>query len=108
MLRMLWHTTHTHSEHPYVVHELLFPGEQPSVPADVPELEHPAINGVDEMDVRAQSECVGQDIRCDDHGFWKRIVDVDPDTSWGVQVDAGPIEHRGPLSPSPSSSLYPC
>lgn len=108
---MLWHTTHTHSEHPYVVHELLFPGEQPSVPADVPDsrnLELPASDRVDELDVRAQSECVGQDIRCDDHGFWKRIVDVVPDTSWGVQVDAGPIEHRGPLSPSPSSSLCPC
>ena len=48
MLRMLWHMTHTRSQFPYVVHELLFPGEQPSVPADVPE------HGADEADVRRE------------------------------------------------------
>ncbi|KAI0716034.1 beta-lactamase-like protein [Cerioporus squamosus] len=99
MLRMLWHMTHTHSEHPYVVHELLFPGEQPSVAADV----QPEGDGqeavMDEIDIRRESECVGQDIRCDEQGFWRGIVDISSDAGshhWGVVVDAGPIQHRDP------------
>ncbi|KAH9903124.1 beta-lactamase-like protein [Cubamyces lactineus] len=92
MLRTLWHLTHTHSEHPYVVHELLFPGEEPSVEANVP-----VDYDTDEVDVRRESECVGMDIRCDEDGFWRGIVDV-PATRHkrGVLVDAGPIEHRDP------------
>ncbi|KAI0742085.1 beta-lactamase-like protein [Daedaleopsis nitida] len=94
MLRMLWHMTHTHSEHPYVVNELLFPGEQPSVAADV--AEEP---GADETDVRRESECVGRDIWCDENGFWRGIIDISPGErhyQWGAIVDAGPIQHRDP------------
>ena len=60
MLRMLWHMTHTHSEHPYVVHELLFPGEQPSVAADGRPGGYDQETVVDEMDVRRESECAGR------------------------------------------------
>ena len=98
MLRMLWHMTHTHSEHPYVVHELLFPGEQPSVAADGRPGGYDQETVVDEMDVRRESECAGRDIRCDEQGFWRSIVDIAPNTGfqqWGVVVDAGPIEHCG-------------
>ncbi|KAI0641570.1 beta-lactamase-like protein [Trametes meyenii] len=92
MLRSLWHLTHTHSEHAYVVHELLFAGEKPSVPADVLRGED-----VDEVDVRRDSECVGRDIWCDEQGFWRGIVDIAA-TRYrrGALVDAGPIEHRDP------------
>lgn len=93
MLRMLWHMTHTHSEHPYVVNELLFPGEQPSIAANVSD--EP---GTDETDVRRESECIGRDIWCDENGFWRSIVDIPPDNRhhlWGAIVDAGPIQHRG-------------
>ncbi|RPD64308.1 hypothetical protein L227DRAFT_650479 [Lentinus tigrinus ALCF2SS1-6] len=99
MLRMLWYMTHTHSEHPYVVHELLFPGEQPSVPAEVRLEEDEQGTPVDEMDVRRESECVGRDIWCDEEGFWRGIVDIAPSSGfqhWGAVVDAGPIEHRDP------------
>ncbi|KAI9066937.1 hypothetical protein FKP32DRAFT_1589119 [Trametes sanguinea] len=93
MLRTLWHLTHTHSEHPYAVHELLFKGEQPSVAADVSESDE----RVNDVDVRRESECVGRDIWCDDDGFWRGIVDVPADRHrWGALVDAGPIEHRDP------------
>ena len=95
---MLWHMTHTHSEHPYVVHELLFPGEQPSVAADGRPGGYDQETVVDAMDVRRESECAGRDIRCDEQGFWRSIVDIAPNTGfqqWGVVVDAGPIEHRG-------------
>ncbi|KAI0631875.1 beta-lactamase-like protein [Trametes polyzona] len=92
MLRSLWHLTHTHSEHPYAVHELLFPGEAPSVPADVQEG-----SDADEVDVRRESECVGRDIWCDAQGFWRGVVDISPSRHrWGMLVDAGPIEHRDP------------
>ncbi|RDX54369.1 hypothetical protein OH76DRAFT_1398686 [Lentinus brumalis] len=98
MLRMLWHMTHTHSEHPYVVHELLFPGEQPSVAADVQPGEDGQEAAVDDMDVRGESECVGQDFSCDEAGFWRGIVDISPGAGhhWGAVVDAGPILHRDP------------
>ncbi|EJF58567.1 hypothetical protein DICSQDRAFT_90353, partial [Dichomitus squalens LYAD-421 SS1] len=95
MLRMLWHITHTHSEFAYVVHELLFPGEQPSVPAEVRTNQE----SVDEVDVRSESECVGRDIWCDEQGFWRGLVDMSPKQAhclWGAVVDAGPIEHRDP------------
>nr|VWP00633.1 60 kDa chaperonin (GroEL protein) (Protein Cpn60) [Ganoderma boninense] len=95
MLRMLWHITHSHSEFAYVVHELLFEGEQPSVAADVP----PEREGADEADIRRESECVGRDIWCDGQGFWKGIVDMNAKQShglWGAVVDAGPIQHRDP------------
>ncbi|KAI1786425.1 hypothetical protein LXA43DRAFT_1033692 [Ganoderma leucocontextum] len=95
MLRMLWHITHSHSEFAYVVHELLFDGEQPSVAADV---QH-GQDGMDEGDIRCDSECVGRDIWCDEQGFWKGIVDVTSQQAhglWGAVVDAGPIQHRDP------------
>ena len=94
MLRMLWHITHSRSEFAYAAHELLFDGELPSVAADVQEGQE----GVDEADVRSESECVGQDIWCDEQGFWKGIVDVTAKQAhglWGAVVDAGPIQHRG-------------
>ena len=90
MLRMLWHTTHTHSEHSFAVHELLFPGQEPSVPADVKD------DGADPVDIRRESECVGRDFRCDDDGFWRAVVSHNPKYNhYGVVVDAGPILHRG-------------
>ena len=94
MLRMLWHITHSHSEFAYAAHELLFDGEQPSVAADV----QPDQEGVDESDIRRESECVGRDIWCDEQGFWKGIVDMTAKQAhglWGAIVDAGPIQHRG-------------
>ncbi|KAH9846353.1 beta-lactamase-like protein [Lenzites betulinus] len=94
MLRSLWHLTHTHSEHAFVVHELLFSGQQPSVAADsdVPDGE-----GADEADVRRESECVGRDIWCDDQGFWRGIITQPASRhGWGALLDAGPIEHRDP------------
>ncbi|KAI0658200.1 hypothetical protein C8Q70DRAFT_1055198 [Cubamyces menziesii] len=80
------------SAHLYVVHELLFPGEEPSVEANVSE-----DCDTDEADVRRESECAGMDIRCDEDGFWHGIVDV-PATQRkrGAFVDAGPIEQRDP------------
>ncbi|KAI0749184.1 beta-lactamase-like protein [Daedaleopsis nitida] len=91
MLRTLWHATHTHSEHAFVVHELLFPGEDASVLADAQEGE------VDEADVRRESECVGRDITVDEDGFWTSIFSIPPKYSHcGVVVDAGPILHRDP------------
>ncbi|EIW53109.1 uncharacterized protein TRAVEDRAFT_175259 [Trametes versicolor FP-101664 SS1] len=92
MLRTLWHLTHTHSEHAFVVHELLFVGETPSVAADVSQGAD-----VDEANVRRESECVGRDFWCDAQGFWRGIIEV-PATRHrqGVLVDAGPIEHRDP------------
>ena len=89
MIRMLWNVTHTHSQFSYVVHELLFNGEEPSVAADVPP------GSSDEFDVRSASECIGRDIRCDAHGYWRRIVHIEPRGRWGAIVDAGPIQHRG-------------
>ena len=94
MLRTLWRITHSHSEFSYAAHELLFDGEQPSVAADVQDGQE----GVDEADVRSESECVGRDIWCDEQGFWKGIVDVSAKQAhglWGAVVDAGPIQHRG-------------
>ncbi|KAJ8453976.1 hypothetical protein ONZ51_g13296 [Trametes cubensis] len=81
-----------HDAHLYVVHELLFPGEEPSVEANVSE-----DCDTDEADVRRESECAGMDIRCDEDGFWHGIVDV-PATQRkrGAFVDAGPIEQRDP------------
>ncbi|KAI0787267.1 beta-lactamase-like protein [Fomes fomentarius] len=91
MIRMLWYTTHTHSEHSFVVHELLFPGQQPSIPADVHE------GDANEVDVRRESECLGRDIPCDKNGFWKGVVTLPPKkTHGGFTVDAGPILHRDP------------
>lgn len=87
---MLWYTTHTHSEHSFVVHELLFPGQQPSIPADVRE------GDANEVDVRRESECIGRDIPCDKNGFWKGVVTLpSKHTHGGLTVDAGPILHRG-------------
>ncbi|KAI0822037.1 beta-lactamase-like protein [Trametes gibbosa] len=92
MLRSLWHLTHTHSEHAFVVHELLSIGQSPSVAADVPEGQ-----GADEADVRRESECVGRDIWCDAQGFWRGIIEQPASRhKWGVLLDAGPIEHRDP------------
>ena len=93
MLRTLWHVTHTRSENSFVVHELLFAAELPSVPADVVEN-----SGANEVDVRRDSECIGRDIWCDEQGFWRGIVSVDARRHHtGVLVDAGPIIHRGAL-----------
>ncbi|KAI0759530.1 hypothetical protein BD413DRAFT_651103 [Trametes elegans] len=76
----------------FAVHELLFPGQQPSVAADVADIEE-----ADEIDVRRESECIGRDIWCDDQGFWRGIVDIPSNRHrWGALVDAGPIEHRDP------------
>jgi ribonuclease Z len=62
----------------YAVHELLTP-EDPVTPCEPPEILH-------------SSENVGEDILCDEHGFWKEFTgSIRAD----VLVDAGPIEHRG-------------
>ncbi|TFK89375.1 hypothetical protein K466DRAFT_486979 [Polyporus arcularius HHB13444] len=91
MLRMLWYSTHTHSQHAFAVHELLFPGQEPSVAADVQG------DDANPVDVRRESECVGRDIWCDDDGFWKGVVSHSPKYNhYGVVVDAGPILHRDP------------
>ncbi|KAH9925676.1 beta-lactamase-like protein [Epithele typhae] len=93
MIRMLWNVTHTRSSQAYIVHELLFPGEQPSVPAEVR-----AGEGADETDVRNASEKVGRDIHCDEAGYWPRIVnrEIGGQRGCGLIVDAGPIQHRDP------------
>ncbi|RPD72344.1 hypothetical protein L226DRAFT_537173 [Lentinus tigrinus ALCF2SS1-7] len=91
MLRMLWYTTHTHSERSFAVHELLFPGQEPSVPADVED------DSKNPVDVRRESECVGRDIWCTEDGFWRGVVSHNPKYNhYGAVVDAGPILHRDP------------
>ncbi|KAI0706969.1 beta-lactamase-like protein [Earliella scabrosa] len=111
MIRTLWHTTHTHSEHSFAVHELLFPGEQPSVAADVQEQD-----SAHEADVRRESECVGRDFHCGDDGFWRSIFCLPPKHSHvGITVDAGPILHRDPcigyiireVPPMPVNQYFP-
>ncbi len=90
MLRMLWYSTHTHSQHAFAVHELLFAGQEPSVAAEVKD------GDANPVDVRGESECVGRDIWCDQDGFWKGVVSHNPKYNhYGVVVDAGPILHRG-------------
>lgn len=64
----------------YVVHELLS-AEDEITPCAPPELMH-------------SSECVGNDIRAGEDGFWRDIVS-ERRKFVGVGVDAGPILHRG-------------
>ena len=85
LIRTVFKLTHTRSADQYCVHELLFPGEEPSAPANVVELLH-------------SSEEIGTDIRCDEGGLWRGIVEQKLHSGRGlsnVVVDAGPIEHRG-------------
>lgn len=43
------------------------------------------------------NESPGKDIHCDEDGLWRNFEEED-----GIQVDAGPIVHRGILSLSPT------
>jgi ribonuclease Z len=82
-VRTIFTLTHTRSADQYCVHELLLSGEEPSTPGDATEHFHP-------------SEEAGQDIHCDERGFWRRIVEQNLHGGKGcVVVDAGPIVHRG-------------
>lgn len=62
----------------YAVHELLT-SEDALTPCTPSEILH-------------SSENVGQDILCDEHGFWKEFTGS---IRGDILVDAGPIEHRG-------------
>jgi ribonuclease Z len=62
----------------YAVHELLTP-EDIATPCDPPEILH-------------SSENVGEDILCDERGFWREFA---ASVRTDVVVDAGPIKHRG-------------
>ncbi|OBZ72797.1 Zinc phosphodiesterase ELAC protein 1 [Grifola frondosa] len=105
LLRTLFTMTHTHTDHRYAVHELLFSGEEPSAPATF----------VQGEEGPCESEANGQDLRCDADGFWRGIVDVQKVGKGSVIVDAGPIEHRdpcigyvireAPLNPSPHTPI---
>ena len=82
-IRTIFTLTHTRSADQYCAHELLFPGEEPSAPGDVIEQLHP-------------SEEAGRDIRCDENGYWREIVDHHMNNGrHRTVVDAGPIVHRG-------------
>ena len=83
LIRTAFHLTHTRSADQYCVHELLFPGEAASAPADAVECLHP-------------NEEAGTDIRCDEDGFWRKITFQGINSGrCEVIVDAGPIVHRG-------------
>lgn len=83
--------TLTKTADPYVVHELLKPGD-PTTPC------HPA-------EVLHSSEHAGQDIYCDDDGFWRSITQS-PGAFGPVYMDAGPILHRGKLFIVSSPLIY--
>jgi ribonuclease Z len=58
--------------------------------------------------IRDCDEDPGRDIHCDEDGLWRDFEDDD-----GIQVDAGPIEHRGvssliPISPRVRRNPVPC
>jgi ribonuclease Z len=77
----------------YCAHELLRKGD--SVTSCEPEDLH-------------EHEDPGRDIHCDEDGLWRDFEDDD-----GIQVDAGPIEHRGvssliPISPRVHRNPVPC
>lgn len=79
-IRTIMQVTLTGTADRYVVHELLRDGEiaTPCGPEDL----HP-------------SEAAGQDIYCDEDGFWREFVSVKGKFS-KVVVDAASIVHRGP------------
>ena len=82
LLRATLTLTRTRSVQTYAVHELLGPGDVPS-----------ATCGGEEAH---ESECVGRDVRCDEEGVWRGVVDVEEGRGRRrVVVDAAPIEHRG-------------
>ena len=83
MIRTVLTLTHTRTGEQYCVHELLFPGESASAPANDPEHFH-------------LSEEAGMDIQCEEDRFWRRIVEINLHGGrHRLVVDAGPIEHRG-------------
>ncbi|KIP04650.1 hypothetical protein PHLGIDRAFT_75569 [Phlebiopsis gigantea 11061_1 CR5-6] len=102
LVRTTFKLTHTRSADQYCVHELLFPGEEASAPADDVECLHP-------------SEEAGTDIHCAPDGFWRKIAfQATSSGRCDVIVDAGPIEHRGDrrifqaqLNESTPYTLYP-
>ncbi|KAH9926350.1 beta-lactamase-like protein [Amylocystis lapponica] len=89
LLRTLITLTHTRTNDRFAVHELLYAGEQPSVPAE---------GEVVEGEERGESEAPGRDIWCDAEGFWRGILDLPVAGRGGTRIvmDAGPIEHRDP------------
>ena len=60
----------------YAVHELLGPGDEPSVTC--------------ERNLLHVNENPGNDIRPDEQGLWRNVVS---DKDWTVH--AGPLQHRG-------------
>ena len=81
-IRTILNMTDSQCQDKYAVHELLSPGEQPSVPCT--------------SGVMRNNEVEGRDILCGADGFWREFVKV-----WSnrarreIVVDAGQVVHRG-------------
>lgn len=82
-IRTMFKLTHNRSSGQYCAHELLKAGEAPSAPS----------NDLDDLHVNEEP---GQDFVCDEDGCWRGVTsDKIRGTSHRVEVDAGPIYHRG-------------
>ena len=85
--RSLLTLTHSRTLDKYAAHELLFPGEEASVPAA----------GTTDEPLHS-SEVPGRDVWCDAEGYWRGVTEEKMGQGhFGtrVVVDAGPILHRG-------------
>lgn len=85
--------TLTRTSGSYTVHELLRADDQ-ITPCDNAALDSPARMDYKEMNVMHYSEFKGSDILASDDGLWRKITYGRGWTS-AIQVDAGPILHRG-------------
>ncbi len=85
--------TFTRTSNSYVVHELLKPEDQ-ITPCDTAPLDSPARMNFAEMNVMHYSELRGSDICASSDGLWRGITYGKGRMST-IQVDAGPILHRG-------------
>ena len=85
--------TFTRTSNNYVVHELLKP-EDRITPCDTAPLDSSARMNFAEMNVMHYSELRGSDIRASSDGLWRKITYGKGRMST-IQVDAGPILHRG-------------
>ncbi|KZV67006.1 hypothetical protein PENSPDRAFT_688518 [Peniophora sp. CONT] len=94
-IRLNMQLTSTRTADPYIVHELLTPTDTPT-PCEPAEVRH-------------SSEASGQDIMCDEQGFWRDIAVGRRSGRDSIIVHAGPIIHREPClgfvfnEPVPSS-----
>ncbi|EED82925.1 predicted protein [Postia placenta Mad-698-R] len=97
-VRLQMRLTHSHTATRYAVHELLAPGETPSVLAGA----GTRTEDGDGDDIPLENEALGQDVLCGPDGFWRGIasdaVAGGLKSGGRVVVDAGPIQHRDPCN----------